>query len=546
MIRKEGERDERAMWGFGLTVAIALVIRLAIVVVRRDAPIDMDGAEYARHAQNLFLGFGDVGIHGGAIDGGPPLYPLAIAALLPMIPDAQLAGGIVAALAGTALTAAVWALGALIYDRNVATLAAAIVAIVPMSVAVGTNVLSEMPFLALVVTGLWLLLRALRSGRPSEAAACGAAFGLSYLARWEGVVFPAIAFVALALPSLRARRIPRSAAIAAAASLLVMLPYVANLYRISGHLRLEGESVVNAVLADGMMRGESYLSIADALDADGRPRGPEIDPRYTDLHETMPGPSLQRRIVLAAHAAVRHARDLMAALAGRDFGWGLLAVLAVVGLTHSAWSPQRRADEAVLLGTVALLYLALTSVWHFWPRYAVVFAPFLALWSAKGSRELAAWSRASRIPNVGTLALATFTAVALATDVQQAREDRVAPERLAGAWIRQQVADPFIVDISDRVAYYAGVHARWQPLPYASPALACRYLAFVQADFVVIDTHRAADYPPLVSWFDKGPACARTSFAYRVDRLRIYRRPRSSRLEPTTPPRGRSARWNSS
>jgi 4-amino-4-deoxy-L-arabinose transferase-like glycosyltransferase len=539
--RKEGERDIRSIWSLAPIAAIALGIRLAIVFAQRDGPIDMDGAEYARHAQNLFLGFGDVGIHGGAVDGGPPLYPLAIAALLPLIPDAQLAGGIVSALAGVALTVGVWALGTLIYDWKVGTIAAAIVAIVPISVELGTNVLSEMPFLALVVAGLWLLLRALRSGAAIDAAACGAAFGLSYLVRWQGVAFPAIAFVALLIPSLQARGAPRNAFIAAAASLFLMLPYLANEYRISGHLRIEGESVVNAVLADGMMRGASYLSVADALDADGRPRGPEIDPRYTDLHETMPGPSLGRRIVLAAHAAVRHARDLLSAIAGRDFGWGILAALAIVGLTHSAWSPKRRAEEGLLLATVAVLYLALSSVWHFWPRYAVVFVPFLALWAAKGSLELDAWSRASGIPKMGAFALTAFTASALAVVVQHAHHDGTAPERAAGAWIAGQAANPFIVDISDRVAYYAGERARWQPLPYAAPAIACRYLARVGADFVVLDTARAADYPPLAGWFANGPSCPKTTLAYRVDRLRVYRL-----IRTTKPPSATSARWNNS
>jgi 4-amino-4-deoxy-L-arabinose transferase-like glycosyltransferase len=523
------------MWTLGAIVLTALLVRLAILYVRRDAAIDMDGAEYARHAQNLFRGAGDVGIHGVAIDGGPPLYPLAIAALLPLIPDAQVAGGIVAALAGAALTAGVWAIGALVYDEKAAAVAAAIVAIVPLSVALSTNVLSEMPFLALVVTGLWLLLRSLRFNRPTDAAACGAAFGLAYLARWQGIAFPAFAFVALMIPSLRARRLPTTALLAAAVSTVIMLPYLANVYRISGQLRIEGESVVNAVLADGLMRGASYLSVADALGADGAPRGPEIDPRYTDLREAMPGPPLSRRIVLAAHGAARHGRDLLAALAGPDFGFGILAGLAVIGLTRSAWSAQRRRDEAVLLATVAVLFLALSSVWHFWPRYAGVFVPFLALWAAKGSLELVAWSRASALPNLGALALAAFAAVALSVDVQQAREGLAAPERTAGAWIAQRSADPLIIDISDRVAYYTGARARWQPLPYASPVLACRYLQRVRADFVVIDTARAADYPPLARWFVEGPSCPNTVLSYSVDRLRIYATGASAQGKATSP-----------
>jgi hypothetical protein len=182
----------------------------------------------------------------------------------------------------------------------------------------------------------------------------------------------------------------------------------------------------------------------------------------------------------------------------------------------------------VLLATVAVLYLALSSVWHFWPRYAGVFVPFLALWAANGSVELATWSRASGVPNVGTPALAAFAAIALATDCHEARDGLAAPERVEGAWVAQHATAPFVVDISDRVAYYADVHARWRPLPYAPPAIACRYLARVRADFLVIDTARAGDYPPLAGWFTNGPSCTNTMLAYRIDRLRIYRRVRST------------------
>jgi hypothetical protein len=44
----------------------------------------------------------------------------------------------------------------------------------------------------------------------------------------------------------------------------------------------------------------------------------------------------------------------------------------------------------------------------------------------------------------------------------------------------------------------------------------------------VIDTARADDYPPLASWFANGPSCTNTVLAYRVDRLRIYHRARST------------------
>jgi 4-amino-4-deoxy-L-arabinose transferase-like glycosyltransferase len=464
-------------------------------------------------------------MHGGANDLGPPLYSLLIAALLPLTHDAQLAGLIVAALAGGALTAALWALAATVYDATAATIAAAIVALLPISVQLGTNVLSEVPFFALFVGGLWFLLRALRSGAARDAAACGLAFGLAYLTRWQGLLLPVYAAVVLGVPAVRVRRFPRNAATASAVALLVALPYLVVGARVSGHLWLEGETTVNAVLADRLARGETYLAIADALDADGRPVGPEIDMRYVDPRALPQGPPLSRRIVVSAEAARNHLRDLFASFAGVGYGGGILVVLALVGLTHAPWSAQRRREEAVLVGAVAMLYLALSSVWHFWPRYGAVFIPFLALWAAKGTLSLAAWSRASRLPNAGAVALAAFAALAFAGIAHDAGEARGAPERAVGAWIAQQRdRDPVVLDLSDRSAFYAGPRARWSPLPYASPHLACRYVHAVAADYVVLDVRRAADDPPLSGWFSAGPSCDGLVLAYRAGPLRVYRR----------------------
>src|ERR1700730_2475405 len=112
----------------------AVALRLAILALRHDAPIDMEGANYARLAQNLHDGLGYVSIRGTVGTEYAPFYPLTIAALLPIVPDAQFAGEHIAVFFGALLVVAVWLLCAEVANPRVATVAALLVAVAPILV----------------------------------------------------------------------------------------------------------------------------------------------------------------------------------------------------------------------------------------------------------------------------------------------------------------------------------------------------------------------------------------------------------------------------
>lgn len=499
----------------------ALLVRVAILAVRHDAPIDMDGAEYARLAQNLLAGHGFVGMRGTPMLEYPPLFPLLIAMLLPLVHDAQLAGGIVATLCGTLLVAGVWLTADELYGKRVAFLAGLIVALVPMTTSLATTVLADAPFEAAIVFGVWFTLRVLRAWRTVDAAAAAVCFVLAYLARPEGIAFAVVALAVFGVIAVRTPGARRPAFVFAATAFIVVLPYVVYTFQTSGRVVIEGKSAINAALAQGLRRGDSYLAVADALDDRGRPVGPEIDPRYYEPHAAPPVIPLQARLSMALAAETRHVRDVVVTFAGSEYGKGLLVVLAVIGLGRTRWSPERMRGETVLLTSVLLLFVALGSVWHFWDRYAASFVPFVAIWAAKGIDELRVWSRAARVPNLGFAALAAFALLSIAINARLAFADRDAPERAAGAWIARTVPHASVIDISDLAAFYAG--ATWSPLPFARETLACDYLMQQRPDVLVIDTSRAQDYPPLASWFAQGPTCRQAVLAYSIDRLRVYR-----------------------
>jgi hypothetical protein len=199
--------------------------------------------------------------------------------------------------------------------------------------------------------------------------------------------------------------------------------------------------------------------------------------------------------------------------------------LTVIGLTARVWPRARRRDEFIFFAMLGASYLALTSVWQFWPRYAAPFVVIATIWSARGILGLRRWSTRSGFGDLGTALAIVLIGASLAVDAASARSVDGAIDRSAGAWLAAHApAHALVVDVSDRVAYYGG--ADWTPLPYGSPAAATRYLDRLRPAYVVIDSSRANDYPPLAPWFAGAPP--HTTAVYRESdaqgrTLTIYR-----------------------
>jgi 4-amino-4-deoxy-L-arabinose transferase-like glycosyltransferase len=496
----------------GPIVLGALALRFAILAVRHDAPIDMEGANYARLAQNLHGGLGYVSIRGTVGTEYAPFYPLTIAAMLPIVPNAQFAGELLAVLFGVLLVCAVWLLCAEIANPRVATVAALLIAVAPVLVTLSTSVLTETPFAALLVLGIWLFLRTLRTGRAGDAAGAGAAFALAFLTRAEGAAFVLFAGVALSAATLRRPGLLRPFAAFAAVTALFVLPFVWFTYHTSGHVLYDGKSRINAVEAAGLRAGRSYLAVADAVTADGRPIGPEIDLAYHDPRGDAPAPSMRDRAVMAFDAELRHVRDLGSAFKGLAFGSWPFVALSFLGIIASMRTRERRLANTVIVASVATLYLALGSVWHFWERYAAVFLVFAIVYASQGVEAARGWSRSRRIPDVGTLMLAAVVVLLLAVDAREALGRIDAPERAVGAWIARHEKDVLVIDASNQAAYYGG--ATWLPLPYGPESASRAFLNRTCPDYVVLDARRRDDYPLLARWFDGAPPAADTELVF--------------------------------
>jgi 4-amino-4-deoxy-L-arabinose transferase-like glycosyltransferase len=527
--------DTRRRSPLALAIAIAIgaaiLIRAATLVAARSASIDMDGAEYVRVAENLASGNGPLGMRGLPMMTFPLLYSGAIALGARLGGDAELVALAIASLSGIALAILMYRLALAVYGRETAVYAAAIAAVLPICVETSTSAITEAPFAALGALGLLNMVWLVRDGRGRHAAIAGASFGAASLLRPEGLLFALGAFAVIAVVTLAARRsaLPLAAFTAAAAAFVVVS--LATTYAATGRVALEGKTAINFSLADGLRTGAPYLSVADAVDPDGRPVGPEIDLRYYTPGSAPPQLPASRRAALAMRAAVNHVGESLRLFSDPAYGGGLLIALAVLGIAGAAWSRAAARDQLVMLAYLGSGFVALAGVWQFWPRYGMIFIPVVILWAAHGVAHLRRWSTRSRLPDVGLGALAALLIVSVGLDIAALRAVDRPLERGAAAWIAAHgPPTPLIADVSTRTAFYA--HGIWRPLPYGDARAAARYLRDINPAYVVLDSRRADQYPPIGAWFRKGmpPALATAVYEARDPAgrtLSVYRLVRS-------------------
>jgi hypothetical protein len=507
-------------------VLVAILVRAATLGLRHDAAIDMDGSEYVRVAENILGGHGAIGMRGFPMVIFPPLYSWLIALLVRVGVAPEGAALTIAFVGGCAFVIAIAALVATVCDRRTALAAALVAAVLPICVETSTTALTEAPFAAFATVGLWSLVLLVRSWSLRAAAVCGAAFGTAYLLRPEGALFALAALAIATMLALVARRRFLPIAVLAASALVLALPSIVATDLLVGHVVLEGKSAINFRLADGLRSGASYLAIADAVDASGQPVGPEIDPRFYAPDQRAPQFDLRHRLMLAALAARAHLRDVPALFADGAYGSGPLILLAVLGLFGTALTRRRMHDEAILIAYVTVAFLALAGVWQMWPRYGMLLLPVVLVWSAGGIAHLRRWSAGSRLPDAGVVALGLLVAVCVARDVTSARSSDAGIERATGAWIAAHPAPGPVVDVSTGTAFYAG--AIWSPLPYGDESASAQYLRTLAPSYVVLDSSRAFQVPPLQRWFEHGlPAPLATRGFVVADgrgrRLSVYR-----------------------
>ncbi|MCI0342004.1 MAG: glycosyltransferase family 39 protein [Planctomycetales bacterium] len=377
-------------------------------------------------------------------------HPLTATLLVPCVwlsPDApEVPGRALAFLLGLAAVAAAYALGSALFPdrpRREAALGALLLALHPGAVEAGGRILSEGPFLPLVLGALAALARVAEGAGPRAASALGALAALAYLVRPEGIGPALVGAAAILLAPGRgaAARLRALGALVLPAALLAG-PYMAA---IGGFTRKK---------AVGALLGAGGLDPSHATAGETDPLRAVIVPWLG----TDPGESSERPPALELlHEWTRALHPVFVAL--------LVVALGVV-VWRGGWRPRR--GTAALLGWIGLTLLA--HIWlllshgylsgrHILP-VAAALAPLAAsLLSRAGELAAsrgAAWGAATTaVPAVAVLALA-------AAGAHRAfgpwREGRGAREGLreAGLFLRARGPEGTgVASTSPRVAYYA-------------------------------------------------------------------------------------------
>ena len=496
-----------------LIAVFAVAVRIAWLLWHGTAEITEDGAEYARIAMNIVAGHGYVGLRGTTMFVFPPLYPLAIAAVLPFVHDAAQAGLEVSLLSGAALIFPVYGVAATCYGRRAGYTAAIITAAFPFLVQLSSVVLADSLFLTLATTGTFFLLRAAGGRRVGDAAACGLSFVLAYLTRPEGLLLEllalAVVLAPLGLRSVDRRRVASLVLATAVPFVVLAAPYVVFLSAHAGHLRVEGKSVLNLDIGLRMDRGMSYVVAADAIDDSLNQIGPEIRQDYFFESPGRAHPSLATILAFGAHNLVRHVREIAHVAASRLCGTVLFALLGIAGFIAGPWTRRRAWNQAILVANGLVFAVALASVYHFWDRYFIGFAPLLIVWAANAvdviARAMATRTGMRRLDLVPAALAGTFL-IALVFSMKSsfADDSSTHAEEQAGLWLAQHGgAGARVLSISDQAVFYA--NGTWFMLPYApGNDAARRYVLKIHPQFVVLDREFAVERPYVTAWLNSG------------------------------------------
>ena len=218
----------RVSRGLLLILAVALVVRVAVVVVTPDFHPIFDAAHYDRLGDSIAHAHGYPGQFQPAKPSAfrPPLYPLALAGVH-LVGGGWTAERLLGALLGVATVLLVYLVSERLWGRRVGLVAAGIAAVFPPLVVLNASLLSESLFVPLVLGVLLATLEYRRTLQLRWAAVAGALCGLAALTRVNGMLLAIAAAVGVwaALPARRSRALVPVLAVVVAA-VVVVSPWV--------------------------------------------------------------------------------------------------------------------------------------------------------------------------------------------------------------------------------------------------------------------------------------------------------------------------------
>ena len=143
-------------WGVPAIVAVALILRVAVIAIDGDVRPTADAGDYHRHATSIAAGEGFpptlIAAQGTPSALRPPAWPYLLGGVYVVAGDSPVAGRIVAAFLGSLAVWLVFLVACRVWDRRVGLVAAALAAVWPSLVLTSNAIMSENLFLPLVLS----------------------------------------------------------------------------------------------------------------------------------------------------------------------------------------------------------------------------------------------------------------------------------------------------------------------------------------------------------------------------------------------------------
>ena len=275
-------RHHRSWVLLSLIVAAGFAVRVGALAYWQTGAIENEGAEYTRLAENLRNGAGFVGI---AMPGTQllfnPLFPLLIAAASFVTRNYEWAARLVSLVLGALLPLPVFGIASRLFNRRVELIAALLTVLHPLLVNLSFTALSEGPYITLLLSAVYVGVRALNHSSTKMWSLVGAAFGLAYLLRAEAVALLLIAVVFAFTATKGGTAVKCKRAVAAIGVFLVLaLPEVILIYRSTGKVLLEGKSTLFFALGTRILSAEKSLEVDHKL-----PDGQQDESGYASNEE---------------------------------------------------------------------------------------------------------------------------------------------------------------------------------------------------------------------------------------------------------------------
>lgn len=523
--------------------AVAVLLR-ALWAIRYGLSLEAEGVEYTRIAENLLAGRGYVGIFANGTQlNFPPLYPILIAAASLVLPSTEIAARAINVVLGAALVIPAFKIAEQLYGRRAAIAVAALVTLHPVLIAGSASTFAEIPYLTLLISGLFWLMRWVSDRRMLDAVLAGVFFGLAYLVRPEAFVlvgeFTALG-LAGALVARDRRAVLRGALALALAFAVVAAPNVIFLTKATGKVRIEAKGTLAYEWGRRINEGMSYQEAVKGIGEDLSDQGVFMRPNLEVINSA--SYTFREYVTFVLRAVRRNVGQIDRTVVDeKAFGSPVLFMLVIVAIFRTGWTRQRVLLDGLMVLTAGTVVAILGTVQELWFRYFYSLLGIFLIWGGKGACDLGEWTTATvgsltSHPRVRRLAGPVATAAAIAAvlglawrsigDVTQFQESRCGECARAGRWLSTQVpAHKWVMAGGDVVAYYAGADLMY--LPYARSELAIQYVAKRKPDFIVLETLTADGFPYTRQWFEQGIPDPRAELIHEESgpaaRIKIYR-----------------------